>query len=233
MTYLELVNGVLRRLRETTVTSVNVNPYSLLIGDFVNDAKKLVEEAWDWSMQRKLISTTLTVNDPDENNDVILVGSGEFPKIESMIVGWENADVSKTGDNFVTYIDQNTMEEYIRMQQPLIGTSVPAGRPMYYSFYGIDSNRDSVIRLYPSPDKTYLLLTNLFTPQTDLSEDLDVLQVPSRPVIYMATALAARERGETGGTSSAELGSMANAFLSDAIARDANNRPEDLIYRAV
>ena len=58
MNYLDLVNNVLRRLRETEVTSVQSNAYSKLIGDLVNDAKNLVESSWDWSMQRKVISTT-------------------------------------------------------------------------------------------------------------------------------------------------------------------------------
>ena len=229
MTYLELVNGVLRRLRETTVTSVNVNPYSLLIGDFVNDAKKLVEEAWDWSMQRKPIIQLIADND----RSVVLLGSGESPKIQSMTVGWEGGNLNGgTGNYFVEYIDQVTMEKYERTIGS-INSPEPKGMPYYYTIDGINSNRDTEILLYPVPDQNYYLYTQIFTPQADLSEDLDVLQVPSRPVIYMATALAARERGETGGTSSAELGSMANAFLSDAIARDANNRPEDLIYRAV
>ena len=229
MTYLELVNGVLRRLRETTVTSVNVNPYSLLIGDFVNDAKKLVEEAWDWSMQRKPIIQLIADND----RSVVLLGSGESPKIQSMTVGWEGGNLNGgTGNYFVEYIDQVTMEKYERTIGS-INSPEPKGMPYYYTLDGINSNRDTEILLYPVPDQNYYLYTQIFTPQADLSEDLDVLQVPSRPVIYMATALAARERGETGGTSSAELGSMANAFLSDAIARDANNRPEDLIYRAV
>jgi len=230
MTYLDLVNNVLRRLRETEVNSVQDNSYSKLIGDLVNDAKNLVDSSWDWSMERKIITTTLTVNDPNENNDVALVGSGESPKIESMIVGWENVDVGKTGDNFVTYIDQNTMEEYIRMQQPLIGTSVPAGRPVYYSFYGIDSNRDSIIRLYPSPDKTYLLLTNLFKNQADLVLDGDTMDVPAMPVLHLAVAFASRERGETGGTSTQEYFTMANKYLSDAIAMDAAKHPEKTIF---
>ena len=40
MTYLQLVNSVLRRLRENEVDSVNQNNYSKLIGEFVNDAKR-------------------------------------------------------------------------------------------------------------------------------------------------------------------------------------------------
>ena len=52
MTYLNLVNNVLRRLREDEVSSVTDNTYSKMVGDFVNDAKKMVEDAWDWSALR-------------------------------------------------------------------------------------------------------------------------------------------------------------------------------------
>ena len=45
MTYLQLVNRVLRKLREDEVTIVNENDYSKLVGDFVNDAVKCVEAA--------------------------------------------------------------------------------------------------------------------------------------------------------------------------------------------
>ena len=230
MTYLELVNNVLRRLRETEVTTVQSTSYSKLIGDIVNDAKKLVEDSWDWSMKRKTIITYLTSTDPNEGNDVILVGSGESPKIESMIIGWDGGNLSGTGKEFLTYIDQHTMEEKIRMEQPLIGTPVPAGRPVYYSFYGIDSNRDSVIRVYPNPEQTYYLITNLFRGQADLSADDDTLDVPSMPVIHLAVALAARERGETGGTSTQEYFQIGNKYLSDAIAMDASKHPEQTIF---
>jgi hypothetical protein len=41
MTYVQLVNSVLRRLRENEVTTVQSDNYSKLIGDLVNDAKDL------------------------------------------------------------------------------------------------------------------------------------------------------------------------------------------------
>ena len=47
MTYLDLVNNVLRRLRETEVSTVAANSYSKLVGDLINDAKDLVENAWE------------------------------------------------------------------------------------------------------------------------------------------------------------------------------------------
>ena len=47
-TYLSLVNDVLIRLREPTVTSVSQNTVSNLIGTFVNDAKREIADSYDW-----------------------------------------------------------------------------------------------------------------------------------------------------------------------------------------
>ena len=63
MTYLNLVNGVLRRLREDEVTSVTANTYSKMVSDFVNDAKDLVETAWDWSALRSTLTITTSADD--------------------------------------------------------------------------------------------------------------------------------------------------------------------------
>src|SRR6056300_1108243 len=71
MTYLNLVNNVLRRLREDEVSSVTSNTYSKMVGDFVNDAKKIVEAAWDWSALR----TTLTITTTADIFNYVLTGS--------------------------------------------------------------------------------------------------------------------------------------------------------------
>lgn len=44
MTYLEIINAVLRRLRETEVTDVNETDYSKLIGEYVNSVKKKLSQ---------------------------------------------------------------------------------------------------------------------------------------------------------------------------------------------
>ena len=67
----------------------------------------------------------------------------------------------------------------------------------------------------------------------DLTEDTSQLIIPHMPVLHMALALAARERGETGGRSAGELLSFAQNYLSDAIALDAYKHPEEMVYRAV
>jgi hypothetical protein len=64
MTYLDLINNVLRRLREDTVDTANATDYSHLIGDLVNDAKKIVENSFDWTALRDSI-TVNTVSGTD------------------------------------------------------------------------------------------------------------------------------------------------------------------------
>ena len=54
--HLDLINNVLRRLREDQVVTVNGTDYSSLIGDLVNDAKKVVENSFDWTALRDAIT---------------------------------------------------------------------------------------------------------------------------------------------------------------------------------
>ena len=72
MTYLEAVNEVLARLRESTVATLTQNAYATLIGHFVNDAKRQVEDAWDWDVQ----NTTITINTVGGTSGYTLTGSG-------------------------------------------------------------------------------------------------------------------------------------------------------------
>ena len=62
MTYLELVNAVLRRLRVSETGFVSDNDYTKLMGDFVNQAKREVEDAYPrWSaLETELSVSVLT-----------------------------------------------------------------------------------------------------------------------------------------------------------------------------
>jgi len=61
MTYLELVNDVLTRLRETNVSTVSETSYSALIGKFVNDAKRQIEDSYNWNVYLKQLQLLLLV----------------------------------------------------------------------------------------------------------------------------------------------------------------------------
>ena len=215
MTYLELVNAVLRRLRITEVGSVNETAYSAMVGDFVNDSKSMVEDAHDWSALR----TTLTVTTSEDIFNYALTGSQNNIKMLDVI--------NDTSNNFMTYRPSTWMNNVFLNETPTTGS------PTYYSFNGVDSNGDTLVDIYPIPDAVFALRFNCILRNPDLVEDTDQLVIPSRPVAQAAVALAARERGETGGTSTAEYFAIAVSFLSDAIALDANRHPEDLIFRVI
>ena len=215
MTYLELVNGVLRRLRENTVGSVTQNTYSQLIGDIVNDAKRMVEDAWDWSALR----STLTAETSAGVFNYVLTGSGNRIKLIDV--------VNDTSNWFMTYKDSHWMTN------AYLNQDAPSSTPRYFTFNGVDANGDTQVDLYPKPDGVYTIRFNCILRQDDLSADEDQLLVPHMPVIHLAFAMAARERGETGGRAAGELMGFAQNYLSDAVALDAYKHPEETVYMAV
>ena len=212
MTYLNLVNNVLRRLREDEVSSVNDNTYSKMVGDFVNDAKKMAEDAWDWSALR----TTLTVTTSADVFNYVLTGSQNKIKVLDVI--------NDTSNLFMQYNTQHWFNDKYLNQSP------PSGSPEYYTYNGVDSSGDTQVDIYPKPDGVYNLRFNCTLRNPELSSDTDELLIPSQPVIHLAIALLARERGETGGTSAPEYFGIADKFLSDAIALDAQKHPEETIW---
>jgi hypothetical protein len=228
MTYLNLMNNVLRRLREEEVTTVNESTYSKMVGDFINDAKTTVEQAADWSALRETIIpiTGLYImyeGFPDSifqaDNPLSLTNSGDDVKVMSAI--------NDTSNCYLEYRSKDWFNEKVYLNDELTGS------PKYYTFDGIDNNGDTKVRLYPEQDKTYTLRFDVVKRQADLSVDGDTLLIPSQPVIHLAVALLARERGETGGTSTTEYFAIADKYLSDAIAIDAAKHPEEMIFRTI
>ncbi len=223
-TYLALVNGVLRRLRESEVSSVNESTYSKMIGDFVNDAKKLVEDAWDWSSLR----TTMTVVTQENVFNYVMTGAGNAFKV---LHAYNDTDNWTLRYKTPIWFDKRYM-----YQDP------SSGPPTFFTFNGVDDNGDTCIDVYPKPNKDGTVLrfnvimrgeimdgTNVIRPK-DLVDDYEKLWIPREPVLHLAVALASRERGETGGTSTAEYFAVADRYLSDAIAMDAQKHPEETIW---
>jgi hypothetical protein len=212
MTYLQLVNSVLRRLREEEVSTVAQNSYSKLIGEFVNDAKRSVEDSYEWTALRN----TLTITTQASVFNYILTDSQNKMKILDVI--------NDTSNFFMQYRGSRWMDNAFLID------NVPSGTPQFYSFNGVDANGDNGLDLYPKPDGVYQVRVNAVVRTADFTVDTDKLSVPSAPVVQLATALGARERGETGGTSSAELFAIADSTLADAIAIDASQHPEENIW---
>ena len=215
MTYLNLMNSVLRRLREEETTSVTSTTYVKMVGDFINDAKTLVGQAADWSALRETITISTTASD----NTYSLTGGGDNIKVMSMLNDTENC--------FMEYQTKDWFNEQLYI------SSAAEGAPRYFTYNGLDASGDTQILVGPTPDAVYSIRVDTVKRQADLSANDDVLLIPAQPVIHLAVALLARERGVTGGTSTAEYFTIANQYLSDAIAIDAAKHPEEMVFRAI
>ena len=216
MTYLNIVNNVLRRLREEEVTTVTGSTYSTMVGDFVNDAKTLVEQSADWNALRQRYFVIQVA----ANQELITLDNfGADTEILSIINDTDNC--------ILEYRSKDWFDEKRYLNEPL------SGSPKYYTFDAPNDDGEPVILIYPENSKQTSFVFNLVARQDDLTIDDDVLKVPAKPVIHLAVALLARERGETGGTSTAEYFNIANKYLSDAIAIDAARHPEEMIFRTI
>ena len=215
MTYLNLMNNVLRRLREEETTSVTSTTYVKMVGDFINDAKTLVGQAADWSALRE----TITISTAASDNTYSLTGGGDNIKVMSMLNDTQNC--------FMEYQTKDWFNEQLYI------SSAAEGTPRYFTYNGLDSNGDTQILVGPTPDGVYSIRVDTVKRQADLSANTDELLIPAMPVIHLAIALLARERGETGGTSTAEYFTIANQYLADAIAIDAAKHPEEMVFRTI
>jgi hypothetical protein len=214
MNYIQLVNSVLRRLRETEVSSVNDNAYSKLIGDFVNDAKRNVEDAYNWNS----LSDTLTAVTAVDIFNYVLVGSQQRFRVIDVL--------NDTSDVIV----RNASTRW--MNQQFLLNPTQKGSPQYYNFNGTDANGDTQVDLFPVPNGVYNIRFNVILPQPIMTTDATVLKVPYEPVIFLAYAKALAERGEDGGLASNEAYGLYKTSLADAIALEAGRYFEEETWSA-
>ena len=208
--YLSLVNDVLVRLREPEVTTVNENNLSKLIGKFINDSKRQVEDAYRWNA----LTNTLTATTAAGVFNYALVGTNHRFRV---IEVYDNTN-KRHLNNIPTY----EMTKYF-----LGGDTPQVGAPMVYNFNGVDSNGDTQVDLFPVPDKEYQIFFNIYDPQPDLATDSATMKVPAEPVIQLAYARSLVERGEDGGLQSSEAYALFKQVLADYIAIESSRYVEE------
>jgi hypothetical protein len=215
MTYLELVNDVLIRLREPTVATVTATSYSNLIGKFVNDAKRQIEDAFSWN----ILGTTITITTSAGTYSYALTGSGQKFQV---------IDVLNTTSNIgMKNIDFASMNRKQNFSTPV------SGIPSEYAFDGVNGSYDTKVNIYPRPDGVYTIPFSLSVPQATLTLDQTVVLVPDVLVVQNAYSRALVERGEDGGLSSSEAFLLYKSMLSDYIALEGTRYPENQEFVAI
>lgn len=213
MTYIELINKVLIRLREDTVDDLS-QPYTQLIGEFVNESKREVEDSWRWVQLRTTVQVPATAG----NSRYTLTGSGDRSKIMYVINDTDDFEMKLANSKWMTL--------------QFTTATTQQGAPIYYDLNGQTSG-DSNVDVFPIPDASYNLNFNMVIPQSELTAISEELTVPDYPVLLGAYAKAIAERGEDSGLSYRDALVNAEKALSDAIAMDAINTPSELIWEVV
>ena len=210
-TYLELVNEVLVRLREPEVQTVSENTLSALIGKWVNEVKRQINDAYDWDALNTSISIT-TVG--GQYSGYALTGSGLRFRIN---------DVINTSRYYpLQGIAKPDLDRYIYMIQTPVQNP-----PTYFNLGGVDSNGDTEVSLWPVPDGVYNIRFSLVVPENDFSSDSDTTKMPKEPIILGAYARALVERGEDAGINSSEAQFIYKQSLADHIAIEGGRSPEN------
>ena len=194
------------------VTSVNDTPYSAMIGVFVNDAKREVEDAADWNT----LSSTITVTTTADTYNYTLTNAGTRFRVIDVLNDTSNVVVRQAPATWLN-------------QQFILGTTTP-NTPIYYGFNGVDSSDDTQVDLFPIPNAAYTIRFNLIIPQDDLVNNSDRVQVLDYLVAMLAYAKAIAERGEDGGNLSSEAYALYKTALSNAVAIERNRYEDELIW---
>ena len=110
MTYRQIINSVLRRLREDSIATdwsgdlidaSGPSDYQVLIGDFVNEVKREVEDAWDWTSLRTLI----TVNTVADTKSYALAGSTQRSRMLSVQAQGQGNMLQSVPDSWIRSTD--------------------------------------------------------------------------------------------------------------------------------
>ena len=212
MTYRELINQVLIRLREDTIStdwsgnindSSTVSAYHKVIGALINDSKRSIESYHDWLNLRETVSVSTVAGTKNYN-----LNSGQEIKIVDVMnndTGMHLNQVSKVYLNTIKYPTDDT------------------GEPLYYGFNGSDSSNNLKVDLSPVPISAQTLSFDIVKHQDNLTLAATVIKIPAQPVILGAWARAISERGEDGGTQSSLAAVEANESLKQAVILDSGN----------
>jgi hypothetical protein len=216
-TYLSLVNDVLVRMREPQVTSVSENTVSILVGKYVNDAKRQVADAYDWDAFNTAITVTTVVG---QSTGYVLTGAG---------VRFKTMDVINTSRYYqltpITHTQYDSF--YYTISSPI------TTMPMNYTYGRVDTNGDMKVNFWPVPDAVYNIRFSLVVPENDFTSDSDVTYLAKEPIVLGALARALVERGEDGGQNSSEAYAMYKNCLADLISLELARSPENDSFEAV
>lgn len=215
-------------MREGTVGSVSENAVSILVGEFVNDAKRVVEDAWQWTALMEWVDIpiilgthTYALNSINAAQSAAPLRSRSRPR-KNLLDGTLAAYVTTLNYEHQLYEFQlDAGYNLLRAQQNQSVQAIPEAMTFLPSTYPYTAGViNKSVMVTPTPDRNLTLRIYFTNPQEPLVAAADVLIVPDQPVIQLAYLYSLYERGEELGEFIGLTRDKATQALQDAIAHD-------------
>jgi len=225
MTLLQIVNRVLKRLREDTVSSIDETDYSLMITEMLYDVHLQCLEAHDWSAMESIVNVPVDANQRvfdltrTETNGGDVDDADTVTKNDSHVVNdrfgrpqaWLFDDSSDTDGDRLILISEKDMEDLYQTDRDQTNDD-----PSYFSVRMSPDRAGLQMTIWPPPTSTKHIRLRVWTPEDPIDssdEDSRTVLVPDRPLLLGTIMLALNERGEELG----EPGNIAERRFYDAL----------------
>ncbi len=228
MTYIDLINRVLRRLREDTVVTSTETDYSRVVADIISEIHQECVSEHDWSSMRHEITLALIPSQKAYNLGLTIANGGNVPNTQRITnndsyvvfdennapMAWLFADTSDDQGDQMIMVAPTTMETLHQRDRDLTNEL-----PYHFSYRLHPSNEGLELSVWPLPTVAKTVRLVMWTPSSELvpdgTMDNTTLLVPWRPIYLGALMLAQNERGEEIG----EPGHLAERRYYKALAK--------------
>ena len=244
MTVLEIVNRVLRRLREDTVSALIETDYSRMVAEMLHDVHQECLE-YDWSSMQHIIDVPVDASQRVldltrlEASGGDIAAGGRVTKNDSYVVwdrdhrpmAWIFDDNTETEGDRLIYVQETDIEHLYQIDRDFT-----AEDPTYFSLRQSPDREGLSMTIWPPPATSQHIRMRMWTPEDEIdvtADDDTTLLVPSRPLVLGTIYLTLNERGEELG----EPGNIAERRYyearSAAIELDMKNKGHVDTYEAV
>jgi len=231
-TFIQLVNLVHGKVRGPSgVASLTADADTVLVASFINSAKDIVESAWKWNALRATVTfpSVIGTQTYDTSNASVTDGADVVTTEQSELLFDPETnqphlyDVTSGSEFRLQVCSRDFAVAYSRTA----GNSNSAQAPGMAAVYQTGAGLTVMFTDVPSAVRNYSM--EVYTPQAELTATTDTLTIPWKPVMDLAVAMVAEERGDLFGIPAQRFYDIYNDTFSRAVARDKDNPYDDAL----
>lgn len=208
-TQLSIVNKVLRRLREDTVTGSTDNDYAALIAEFVSEIHQELVDDWEWEFTKHDVRFDVVAGQTRYNLSAAINTTGDVA-LSTPNFCLPRSEITKNGaGNPAAYYYNTDTTEYgapmmllndlERARIRSRNSATTASNPVWFSLTNDGEVMYCDLAYIPDTTVGYCYFTFYTKPgvlEVDGTTDDTVIKIPERPLYLGAYFLALNERGE-------------------------------------